>query len=841
MDVPRERIAQVLVLDRDPVSMQVLGGSLRQSGFGVTAVSTMSEALDAIANEELDLILMDPFPPGLQGMQLLDRLRPAEQNRQIPVILLVDKEYEERLLLSFSGSLNHITRPFDPGRIVGYVKSFLPDLPYYTDVDPLTELPGPRWAEHELQVRMSQRKPFALVNVDIDSLRPFRKVYGSFQADAAIRLVARILSKAVKFFGNDDDLVGHVGDDDFYVISSPDRVRAICQSIVSSFDDSIKDLYVQKDILRGYLECEYPPGCVAKHPLMTLSVGVTTSANHEAKDSLVVKRVAREMNEYAKTAQSSAYRIDRRTNDLMQDGRLGRAGRQGTMATPTRSVAQTKPEGADFAYHIASQLRVPVTVMQSTLDYLIQTTQTNLTREQTHHLDVLLKHTRTLSDMISQLAAFHEVSHGSAQIHLEIVDLVAVLGQVIGLVDDTAKTKGIHLQIRGTQKIDRVLTDENILCQILLYTLCSVVEYASSGTAIEINVSETNSQARITLAIGDHRLSARELVKAFRSFYSPKQLAAPNHGNLGLGLGLAKSLLRNIGGTFSVGHRDQVYICLDFPKKWQSIEAEARAIQEELTKVQMQVKSELARAEAIFAGLDEIPVGLGAVVDSIGSCFEHLGLEANRAVFLADDALGRLSRERERSGALDASFLAFLEAAAELVEHRDWYFAGHSRRVAAEAFSIGQELRLSEEELHTLYIAGLLHDIGMVAVPDHILSKTEELNNGELLVIRQHPIVGSRCIATVDALSPISQCVLHHHERYDGEGYPLGLRGERTPLASRILAVADAYDAMTSSRQHRPPSPPEEALQKTVNGTKTQFDPRVVEAFLRLHASERAV
>ncbi|MCL5263757.1 MAG: HD-GYP domain-containing protein [Chloroflexi bacterium] len=216
-------------------------------------------------------------------------------------------------------------------------------------------------------------------------------------------------------------------------------------------------------------------------------------------------------------------------------------------------------------------------------------------------------------------------------------------------------------------------------------------------------------------------------------------------------------------------------------------------------------------------------------------------MEANRAVFLADDALGRLSRERERSGALDAGFLAFLEAAAELVEHRDWYFAGHSRRVAAEAFSIGQELRLSEEELHTLYIAGLLHDIGMVAVPDHILSKTEELNNGELLVIRQHPIVGSRCIATVDALSPISQCVLHHHERYDGEGYPLGLRGERIPLASRILAVADAYDAMTSSRQYRPPSPPREALQKTTSATKIQFDPKVVEAFLRLHAHETTV
>jgi two-component system cell cycle response regulator len=152
-------------------------------------------------------------------------------------------------------------------------------------------------------------------------------------------------------------------------------------------------------------------------------------------------------------------------------------------------------------------------------------------------------------------------------------------------------------------------------------------------------------------------------------------------------------------------------------------------------------------------------------------------------------------------------------------------------RVAAHAIGVGRRLGLTLGELDEVVRAAELQDLGMVAVPEAILRKSETLTPEEWQLIRQHPIVGERILAAAPALEPVARLVRSCYERYDGSGYPDGLRGEAIPLGSRVIAVCVAYDAMTSPRPYRPPLPPATAFEELCRCAGRQFDPMVVAAF----------
>jgi len=156
----------------------------------------------------------------------------------------------------------------------------------------------------------------------------------------------------------------------------------------------------------------------------------------------------------------------------------------------------------------------------------------------------------------------------------------------------------------------------------------------------------------------------------------------------------------------------------------------------------------------------------------------------------------------------------------------------HSERVAKICFAISQELELDEREANQMKAFGLLHDIGKIAIDDNILNKTEALTETENREIRRHAEIGYRILSTANDMSEIADYVLLHHERWDGKGYPKGLKGKDIPLASRICSIADAYDAMTSDRSYRPAMPLEYAISELQENAGTQFDPEIVEIFL---------
>jgi putative nucleotidyltransferase with HDIG domain len=179
-------------------------------------------------------------------------------------------------------------------------------------------------------------------------------------------------------------------------------------------------------------------------------------------------------------------------------------------------------------------------------------------------------------------------------------------------------------------------------------------------------------------------------------------------------------------------------------------------------------------------------------------------------------------------------FTQTITALAEAVDKRDPYTSKHSWRVKEIAGDIGRAMRLGEADLEALEWGGLLHDVGKIGVPDNVLLKQERLNREERMLMNAHPVLGAQIISPVTRLSRELPIIRHHHEWYNGSGYPDRLIGDEIPLLARILHVADAFEAMTAQRPYRmTPLTAEQALGELRKFAGVQFDPKVVDAFVK--------
>ncbi|MBP7792413.1 MAG: HD-GYP domain-containing protein [Candidatus Goldbacteria bacterium] len=176
--------------------------------------------------------------------------------------------------------------------------------------------------------------------------------------------------------------------------------------------------------------------------------------------------------------------------------------------------------------------------------------------------------------------------------------------------------------------------------------------------------------------------------------------------------------------------------------------------------------------------------------------------------------------------------ISIIRALASTVDAKDHYTLGHSQKVSEFSVLISEELGLSEREVEIIKYAGLLHDIGKIAMPDDIIKKPARFNEQDFEIAKRHPVIGAKIIKEIESLAPMVPIVLYHHERFDGKGYPDGLKGEDIPLGARIVHVADAYDTMVSARAYRDMLPPELAISELRKNAGTQFDPKIVDTFI---------
>jgi putative nucleotidyltransferase with HDIG domain len=210
---------------------------------------------------------------------------------------------------------------------------------------------------------------------------------------------------------------------------------------------------------------------------------------------------------------------------------------------------------------------------------------------------------------------------------------------------------------------------------------------------------------------------------------------------------------------------------------------------------------------------------------------------AQRLLVLYQEQRQLVSELATANSRLEASGLSFASALVAALDARDKYTAGHSAAVAVYARDIARRMGLSEADQQLAHLSGLLHDIGKVGLPAGILEKTGPLTLEERRVMEEHSVIGDRILSNVAQYGELAKIVRHHHERVDGNGYPDRIEDARIPLISKIIAVADAYNAMTSGRPYRDAMPSRVARLRLAQAVQSQFDTSVVAAFEAILAS----
>ncbi|MBN1552227.1 response regulator, partial [bacterium] len=175
-----------------------------------------------------------------------------------------------------------------------------------------------------------------------------------------------------------------------------------------------------------------------------------------------------------------------------------------------------------------------------------------------------------------------------------------------------------------------------------------------------------------------------------------------------------------------------------------------------------------------------------------------------------------------------------IQALSSALEAKDTYTGGHSERVANFTMMIADKLGMSMTEKRELWTAAILHDLGKIGTPEDILNKASALNSAEWSVIQTHPTTGAQIVGSIPALKQIAPIILHHHEWYDGSGYPMGIAGEQIPIGARILSLADALEAMTSNRPYRKMCPRRKIMQELIEGKGRQFDPLITDLLIQM-------
>jgi len=181
---------------------------------------------------------------------------------------------------------------------------------------------------------------------------------------------------------------------------------------------------------------------------------------------------------------------------------------------------------------------------------------------------------------------------------------------------------------------------------------------------------------------------------------------------------------------------------------------------------------------------------------------------------------------------LKKSYVSSVRALVQAIEEKDTYTRGHSERVAGIVVQVARELGMSEQEVEYLRFGSILHDVGKIGIPESIVRSPKPLTEGEFKIIQKHPLKGLEILQHIPFIKEHMYLIRNHHERWDGKGYPDGLRGDEIPLGAQIVAIADAFDAMTSSRPYRKGLPPKQAAREIKKAMGTQFSGSIVQAFL---------
>lgn len=304
---------RILVVDDDRNLRKIIATNLELAGYEVVTAENGNIALDLLDAMQPDLVLLDVMMPGKDGYETARAIRRHPVNANVPIIMLTAKsEIEDKVTGFEAGADDYLTKPFGPQELLARVRAKIRRVEVDTSLSPLTRLPGNLAIEAELRRRIDGREPFAVLYEDMDNFKAFNDVYGFTHGDEAIALVASTNVDVVRRRGTLRDFVGHIGGDDFIVVTLPDRSEEIAREVIAGFDRDIRKLYTPQDLRQGYIETRDRRGTLNRFPIVSLSIAIISSEHRRLEDYAQIGEAAAELKRYAKSIAGSVYVKDKR-------------------------------------------------------------------------------------------------------------------------------------------------------------------------------------------------------------------------------------------------------------------------------------------------------------------------------------------------------------------------------------------------------------------------------------------------------------------------------------------------------------------------------------------------
>jgi len=304
---------RILVADDDPDIRDILNLTLAEENYETIEAENGEEALKIIQTKPLDLVLLDYKMPKMDGRTLCNLIKKDLLLQHLPIIMVTGKgEVNDKIDGIDAGADDYIVKPFEPKELLARIRMVLRRTKRDLDANPLTRLPGNVAILNELSSRIEDKKAYAVCYVDLNKFKAYNDKYGFEHGDDVIRETARILLASAKEYGNPQDFVGHIGGDDFVVVTTPNLSDKICEKIIRDFDMFSPSFYNQEDRKNGFIiECDRQ-GKIQKTPLLSISIGVVTNETRDITHVAQIGEIGAELKKAAKSLEKSNYVKDKR-------------------------------------------------------------------------------------------------------------------------------------------------------------------------------------------------------------------------------------------------------------------------------------------------------------------------------------------------------------------------------------------------------------------------------------------------------------------------------------------------------------------------------------------------
>jgi diguanylate cyclase (GGDEF)-like protein len=304
---------KILIADDDPDIRDILKLTLQEENYEVLEARDGEEALKIIRSKPLSLVLLDYNMPKMNGRQVCNLVKKDLLLQHLPVIMVTGKgEVNDKIDGIDAGADDYVVKPFEPKELLARIRMVVRRTQRDLEANPLTRLPGNVAILNELSNCIEKKAPFAVCYVDLDKFKAYNDKYGFEHGDDVIRETARILLGATKEFGNPDDFVGHIGGDDFVVITTPEQADKVCEKIIHDFDSISPSFYNQEDRENGYIIGYDRQSKIHKILLLSVSIGVVTNEMRQITHVAEIGEVGAELKKLAKSMEKSNYVKDKR-------------------------------------------------------------------------------------------------------------------------------------------------------------------------------------------------------------------------------------------------------------------------------------------------------------------------------------------------------------------------------------------------------------------------------------------------------------------------------------------------------------------------------------------------